>query len=53
MATAKSLEIANQAKLIGVEKAEAGSALSKALQTLNLAKDALGNLDIEDISKIR
>lgn len=53
IASTKSVEIEEQAKIIGVEQAEAEEALSAALPALETARLALSDLDKSDITEIR
>ncbi|KAB0803715.1 hypothetical protein PPYR_00685 [Photinus pyralis] len=53
VASTRSVEIAEQSKIIAVEQADAEEALSAALPALEMARLALAELDKSDITEIR
>lgn len=53
IASTRSVEIEEQAKIISIEQADAEAALSEALPALEIARIALSDLDKSDITEIR
>lgn len=53
LAEKKAMEIAEQNKVISVEKADAEKSLEEAMPALEAARTALQNLDKSDVTEIR